>query len=284
MLLQTAQAANQNGDGEALNAAAPILTLLAQSESQNTTDGEAQHTTATNESKANTSTSNARPATTQSQPVFYLAPLVMPLLPGSQASSSTTNTNTSIATLNQTQVSSSPSSSSPTTTTTATSNSIQPQLIPIQSLLSDAQAKIKLEQLISPEALKLLDQSSDNVKCTWKFDLKQGPILNSPVASSQVSSDGSMLLVNTSDDEKRSKRKRQVFSGFQTEELEKAFQVSPYISAVERENLAQKISLSADQVKVWFQNRRTKKYRSSWRKAKQDGSQVAMDNSGFDSS
>lgn len=65
------------------------------------------------------------------------------------------------------------------------------------------------------------------------------------------------------------RKKRQVFSGHQIAEMEKRFEKSPYIDNKEREVLAQEIGLQADQVKVWFQNRRTKKTRLSWRQGKE---------------
>ena len=61
------------------------------------------------------------------------------------------------------------------------------------------------------------------------------------------------------------RKKRQVFSGEQILELEKRFQESQYVDNQDREKLAAKIGLTPDQVKVWFQNRRTKKNRISWR-------------------
>ena len=207
--------------------------------------------------------------TSQAQPVFYLAPLIMPLLANSQGSSSstpslTTTSAASLAALAQLgQLTTSPANS--------------PQLIPIQNLLADAQSKVRLEQLISPEALKLLDQSADGFKCTWKLDVKPSPVVSPSMSPGQVPTDSNVLLVQTPGEDKKGKRKRQVFSGFQTDELEGVFQVSAYVSAVERERLAQKVGLSPDQVKVWFQNRRTKKYRSSWRKSKQGSGQLPMD-------
>lgn len=215
-----------------------------------------------------TTTSSQTP-TSQAQPVFYLAPLIMPLLANSQGSSSsapslTTTSAASLAALAQLGQ----------LTTSSTANS--PQLIPIQNLLADAQSKVKLDQLISPEALKLLDQSADGFKCTWKLDVKPSPVISSVLSPGQASPDGN-VLAQTPEEDRKGKRKRQVFSGFQTDELEGAFQVSAYVSAVERERLAQKVGLSPDQVKVWFQNRRTKKYRSSWRKAKQGSGQLSME-------
>lgn len=66
------------------------------------------------------------------------------------------------------------------------------------------------------------------------------------------------------------RKKRQVFSGEQILELEKRFQETQYVDNQEREKLAAKIGLTADQVKVWFQNRRTKKNRISWRQKTND--------------
>lgn len=64
------------------------------------------------------------------------------------------------------------------------------------------------------------------------------------------------------------RRKRQVFSGIQTTELEKQFEMCAYIDSKERDKLADNVGLHPDQVKVWFQNRRTKRSRQSWRQQK----------------
>ncbi len=55
------------------------------------------------------------------------------------------------------------------------------------------------------------------------------------------------------------KRKRRIlFTKHQTYELEKRFRQQRYLSAHERENLANLINLSPTQVKIWFQNHRYK--------------------------
>ena len=55
------------------------------------------------------------------------------------------------------------------------------------------------------------------------------------------------------------KRKRRVlFSKSQTYELERRFRQQRYLSAPEREHLANLIHLSPTQVKIWFQNHRYK--------------------------
>jgi len=56
---------------------------------------------------------------------------------------------------------------------------------------------------------------------------------------------------------KKKKRKRRVlFTKAQTYALERRFRAQRYLSAPEREQLAQQINLTATQVKIWFQNHR----------------------------
>ncbi|XP_030745149.1 homeobox protein Nkx-2.3-like [Sitophilus oryzae] len=60
----------------------------------------------------------------------------------------------------------------------------------------------------------------------------------------------------------RSKRKpRVLFSQAQVYELEQKFKQQKYLSAPEREHLAQGLKLTPTQVKIWFQNRRYKNKR-----------------------
>uniref|UniRef100_A0AC34FJR6 Homeobox domain-containing protein n=1 Tax=Panagrolaimus sp. ES5 TaxID=591445 RepID=A0AC34FJR6_9BILA len=57
-------------------------------------------------------------------------------------------------------------------------------------------------------------------------------------------------------DGKRKKRKRRVlFTKAQTFALERRFRSQKYLSAPEREQLAQTINLTATQVKIWFQSK-----------------------------
>ncbi|CAJ0578033.1 unnamed protein product, partial [Mesorhabditis spiculigera] len=57
---------------------------------------------------------------------------------------------------------------------------------------------------------------------------------------------------------RKSKRIRTAFSPAQLVQLEKAFEANHYVVGTERKQLASRLSLSETQVKVWFQNRRTK--------------------------
>jgi len=67
------------------------------------------------------------------------------------------------------------------------------------------------------------------------------------------------------------KRKRRVlFSKAQTYELERRFRQQRYLSAPEREQLANVIRLTPTQVKIWFQNHRYKTKRARHEKGTQD--------------
>ncbi|VDP20378.1 unnamed protein product, partial [Soboliphyme baturini] len=57
---------------------------------------------------------------------------------------------------------------------------------------------------------------------------------------------------------RKPKRNRTAFSPFQLVELERAFELNHYVIGGERKDLACRLQLSETQVKVWFQNRRTK--------------------------
>uniref|UniRef100_A0A1I8AX33 Homeobox domain-containing protein n=1 Tax=Steinernema glaseri TaxID=37863 RepID=A0A1I8AX33_9BILA len=57
------------------------------------------------------------------------------------------------------------------------------------------------------------------------------------------------------------RKQRSIYGSAQTRELELAFESQQYVVGSEREQLAQKLGLSESQVRVWFQNRRSK-----WRK------------------
>lgn len=62
-----------------------------------------------------------------------------------------------------------------------------------------------------------------------------------------------------------SRRGRPTFSGVQIEELEKAFSSSQYLSTTDRHLLADRLNLQENQIKIWFQNRRTKCRRTAWK-------------------
>ncbi|KAK6174359.1 hypothetical protein SNE40_017653 [Patella caerulea] len=77
---------------------------------------------------------------------------------------------------------------------------------------------------------------------------------------------------NISDDDLdggRRKKARTAFSNDQIHKLEKRFQEQKYLAASERTELAEKLKLSDQQVKTWFQNRRMKEKRQQTNKEEQ---------------
>ncbi|XP_064466338.1 homeobox protein HMX3-like [Ornithodoros turicata] len=69
---------------------------------------------------------------------------------------------------------------------------------------------------------------------------------------------------DTGDKGARKKKARTTFTGRQIFELEKQFEIKKYLSSSERAEMAKLLNVTETQVKIWFQNRRTK-----WKK--QDG-------------
>lgn len=60
------------------------------------------------------------------------------------------------------------------------------------------------------------------------------------------------------DDRLKKKKVRTTFTGRQIFELEKMFETKKYLSSSERTELAKMLNVTEQQVKIWFQNRRTK--------------------------
>ncbi|XP_015520755.1 homeobox protein Nkx-2.5 [Neodiprion pinetum] len=89
-----------------------------------------------------------------------------------------------------------------------------------------------------------------------------------PYQETSVAEDGNVVTsskteLRKSQSGKRSKRKpRVLFSQTQVYELEQRFKQQRYLSAPERELLAQTLKLTSTQVKIWFQNRRYKNKRA----------------------
>ncbi|CAF1169449.1 unnamed protein product [Adineta steineri] len=69
-------------------------------------------------------------------------------------------------------------------------------------------------------------------------------------------SDDGDLLSNTQ--KKKKKKARTTFTGKQIFELEKKFEDKKYLSSTERAEMATLLTVTETQVKIWFQNRRTK--------------------------
>ena len=99
----------------------------------------------------------------------------------------------------------------------------------------------------------------------------------SPMADGYNTYKVSVLTVAKRNGSKKSseRRMRATFSSNQTAALEKAFQEKQYLSSEDRIQLAKGLGILENQVKVWFQNRRTKSRRSAWRKKPEDGTRTS---------
>ncbi|EDX12956.1 GD20427 [Drosophila simulans] len=83
--------------------------------------------------------------------------------------------------------------------------------------------------------------------------------------NAQMQSNANSTLETTEDDSdsgstdaRRKKKARTTFTGRQIFELEKMFENKKYLSASERTEMAKLLMVTETQVKIWFQNRRTK--------------------------
>ncbi|NXU55617.1 NKX28 protein, partial [Turnix velox] len=85
---------------------------------------------------------------------------------------------------------------------------------------------------------------------------ESGPELSLPDSTQRS------LPPHGSECEEKKKKRRVLFSKAQTLELERRFRQQRYLSAPEREQLAQLLSLTPTQVKIWFQNHRYKMKRA----------------------
>ncbi|XP_011501653.1 PREDICTED: homeobox protein Nkx-2.5 [Ceratosolen solmsi marchali] len=127
---------------------------------------------------------------------------------------------------------------------------------------------------------KLKEQSVNNYQGYGEMNhVHQLSQVVPPYQENSVVEDGNVVTsskteLRKSQSGKRMKRKpRVLFSQTQVYELEQRFKQQRYLSAPEREMLAQSLKLTSTQVKIWFQNRRYKNKRARMEDAEKIQSQ-----------
>jgi hypothetical protein len=110
----------------------------------------------------------------------------------------------------------------------------------------------------STTSLNVEDSQKSKIIETEQDDHSSGD----EVAHDENSSDQQMPSVNRARNNEKKRKRRILFTKTQTFELERRFRQQRYLSAPERENLANQIGLSPTQVKIWFQNHRYKTKRA----------------------
>ncbi|KAJ8389377.1 hypothetical protein AAFF_G00120850 [Aldrovandia affinis] len=91
---------------------------------------------------------------------------------------------------------------------------------------------------------------------------RQDLTAKSPEPSADESQDNDKETSSDASDSCKKRKRRVLFSKAQTYELERRFRQQRYLSAPEREHLANLIRLTPTQVKIWFQNHRYKMKRA----------------------
>ncbi|CAP25688.1 Protein CBR-CEH-9 [Caenorhabditis briggsae] len=139
-----------------------------------------------------------------------------------------------------------------------------------------------LLQLLQPY-LSLMTPESGKPSGTKKSGYFIKDILDLPSADGEEFDEFGRCKSNsqnpTSSDEKhvmksKKKKARTTFSGKQVFELEKQFDSKKYLSSSDRSQLARRLDVTETQVKIWFQNRRTK-----WKKIETEREKIDFDGS-----
>ncbi|XP_059622079.1 homeobox protein B-H2 [Phlebotomus argentipes] len=105
------------------------------------------------------------------------------------------------------------------------------------------------------KSTEVSDQFANNAPPVLPTDA----VVKDPAMQSNLSQEvGEDSCEESSQDSRRKKKARTTFTGRQIFELEKQFELKKYLSSSERAEMAKLLNVTETQVKIWFQNRRTK--------------------------
>nr|XP_026483196.1 homeobox protein DTH-1 [Vanessa tameamea] len=147
--------------------------------------------------------------------------------------------------------------------------------------------KNKLQEQLLQRGVRTSESEYENVQFAFKTDdqplnlsvpkSKDSPVWSSGPDDDKLGKDSKLMKRKKSTEDVRSplggegsmtseegeevgrrKKARTTFTGRQIFELEKLFEVKKYLSSGERADMAKLLNVTETQVKIWFQNRRTK--------------------------
>ncbi|CAH1377944.1 unnamed protein product [Tenebrio molitor] len=124
-----------------------------------------------------------------------------------------------------------------------------PKLQPSVEVNEPLNLSIRSDLKVRTKTVKEPTRKRKKTREPLDLKLSTGP-LHPPHPAESIAEDG--------DAKSKKKKARTTFTGRQIFELEKQFEMKKYLSSSERSEMAKLLNVTETQVKIWFQNRRTK--------------------------
>ncbi|KAL6263352.1 hypothetical protein P5V15_006148 [Pogonomyrmex californicus] len=131
------------------------------------------------------------------------------------------------------------------------------------SLLCQENNELEMRMLVAPDSsmsmAEEIELDDTDMVCSTspEPEMYYEACTSSSGANSTTSADKEKTAAAISDDE-RKKRPRTAFTAAQIKSLEAEFERNKYLSVAKRLQLSKNLKLTETQIKIWFQNRRTK--------------------------
>ncbi|XP_032227750.2 homeobox protein MSX-2 [Nematostella vectensis] len=142
--------------------------------------------------------------------------------------------------------------------------SVDDNFQPLHSVLGS----FSIESILNKATLDTQENKHEESSSEKRGDVNSGTLPMPSYISSSCARDEAQVLAKDAEGVRRQssssrgddtkKRPRTAFTNEQIKDLEAEFQKSKYLSVSRRMELANSLSLTETQIKIWFQNRRTK--------------------------